>query len=74
MLGESLRLSEELGLRYEAGQALGELALLYRDKARAEGNGEDRAKMTEALDRAIAIFEELGAQWDLARARELKAA
>jgi len=72
-LGESLRLSEELGLRYEAGQALWELALLYRDRARAEGNDQNRAKMAEALDRAIVIFKELGAQWNLARAMELKA-
>jgi len=73
LLEESLRLSEELGLRYEAGQALWELALLYRDRARAEGSDHDRAKMAEALNRATAIFEELGAQWDLAHAMELKA-
>ena len=33
LLLESLTLSEEQGLRYEAGQALWELARLYRDRA-----------------------------------------
>ena len=87
LLRESLKLSEEQGLRYEAGQALWELALLYQactepcpehsrrgsrsDRARAKGDEEHQTRMAEALDRAIAIFEELGAQWDLARARDL---
>jgi hypothetical protein len=73
LLRDSLRLSEEQGLRYEVGQALWELALLYRDRSGADANIENRAKMNEALERAMAIFEELGAGWDLARARSLKA-
>nr|MBC8264959.1 tetratricopeptide repeat protein [Anaerolineales bacterium] len=68
LLRESLRLSEEQGQRYETGQALWELALLYLDRARNGGNGRERAKMAEALGRAITIFGELGAQWDLVRA------
>ncbi len=73
LLRESLRLSEEQAQRYEAGQVLWELALLYLDRARSGGNGRERAKMAEALDRSIAIFGELGAQWDLARALKGKA-
>jgi len=73
LLQESLKLVEELGLRYERGQALWELALLYRDRAISTGNDTDRAKMAKALGSAIAIFEEMGARWDLARAQALKA-
>ena len=69
-LQESLKLSKELGLRYEEGQALWELALLYRDGA--GGDDGDQTKLTQALGGAIAIFEQLGAQWDWDRARELR--
>lgn len=70
-LEESLKLSEEQGQRYEIGQALFELGLLYLDRAGAEKDDETQMKAIAALDRAVVIFEELGARWDLARAQKL---
>jgi hypothetical protein len=73
LLTESVSLAEQQGVRYEAAQALVQLALLYRRRAAALGSDEDQAAGIETGDRAVAIFEELGAQWDLAQARQLLA-
>jgi tetratricopeptide (TPR) repeat protein len=62
-LQESLRVLEELKSRYETGKTLFQLARLHR----ARGNP---ASARESVQ-AISIFEELGANLDLARAREL---
>ncbi len=63
-LGESLRILEELNSRYEAGKTLFQLAYLYR----TQGN---QTQMKENLERARAIFEDLGAHLDLAQVQDL---
>ncbi|MBI3942567.1 MAG: DUF2791 family P-loop domain-containing protein [Chloroflexi bacterium] len=69
-LRDSLRISEEVSLRHEAGQALWELALMYQDKSKTDGVS--LTSMVDVLNQAITIFSELGAQWDLERAQRLK--
>jgi class 3 adenylate cyclase/tetratricopeptide (TPR) repeat protein len=64
-----LRISQEVleaeGRRYEVGRTLRELAALYaEDEAR-------RAEARAALERALAIFEQLGAGLDLEEAQTL---
>ncbi len=61
-LQESLRILEELNSRYEVGQTLFQLGLLYREQKR-------RPEADAALRRAIAIFQELGAHLNLAQAQ-----
>jgi class 3 adenylate cyclase/tetratricopeptide (TPR) repeat protein len=67
-LEESLRILEELNSRYEVGKTCFQLARLYHEWQVASGklqvaSGEWR----EYLERARGIFEDLGAQWDLAQ-------
>jgi predicted ATPase/Flp pilus assembly protein TadD len=69
---QSLQLLEAQDLPYEAGQTWWELALLCRDWATAEGSNEHWSRASEAQDRAILIFEKLGAEWDLARAQAMR--
>ena len=56
-LHKSLRILEELGSRYGVGRTLFELAVLYREQGR-------HSELGSVLTRAIAIFQELGAQAD----------
>jgi len=49
--------AEELGMRYELGMTHLEMGQRLEDRAH--------------LERAEAIFAEIGAEWDLARARKL---
>lgn len=69
----SLKLAEELGIRHEQGQALIELAHLYRAWGQAEGIEAHESTVQETLDRAITLFEELDARWHLERAQALRA-
>lgn len=69
-LTASLSIVEEQGNRYRMGETLYHLGRLYRAMARA-GDPEAGAKAESALERARAIFEELGAERDLAKAKEV---
>jgi hypothetical protein len=60
-LQESLGILEELNSRYEVGKTCFQLARLYH-----EWQGASR-KWREYLERARGVFEDLGAQWDLAQ-------
>ena len=60
-LEKSLQILEGLDSRYEVGQTLFQSSLLYRRQERP-------AEADTALNRAIAIFEELGALLDLEQA------
>jgi flagellin-specific chaperone FliS len=66
-LEKSLATLEALHSRYEAGQTLFQLARLYRALGR-------QADSTTALERAMAIFQELGARLDLEQAQRWAAA
>ncbi len=57
-LQTSLAILESLDSQYKVGQVLFQLALLHRDLGRDE-------QFHDTLDRAISIFERLGAQLDL---------
>lgn len=68
-LTESLKILQEQGNRYQLGETLYHLGQLYRAIAR----GEDReitARAESALERAAAIFKDLGAERALARLEE----
>jgi class 3 adenylate cyclase/predicted ATPase len=70
-LEASLALLESLNSQYQVGQTLYQLAQLHADVSHPPGmRQEPRAR--QELDRAIAIFEQLGAQLDLERAQERK--
>lgn len=69
----SLKLAEELGIRHEQGQALVELAQLYKDWGEAGANEISTDAVHEILDRASSIFAELDAAWHLERAQALRA-
>ncbi len=69
----SLKLAEELGIRHEQGQALIELAHLYRAWEQTEAIDAHESTVEEILNRAITLFEELDARWHLDRARALRA-
>ncbi len=57
---ESLTIAQDLGLRYEEAKTLVELARLYQMKS-------DPSRAADALNQAQAIFQSLGARWDLAQ-------
>jgi tetratricopeptide (TPR) repeat protein len=61
----SLHLLQGLGSRYQVGQTLVQLALLYRRQRRP-------AEAAATLARAAGIFETLGASLDLGQARSLQ--
>jgi predicted ATPase/class 3 adenylate cyclase len=67
----SLKLAEELGIRHEQGQALIELAHLYRVWGQADEKEAFEATVHEILGRAISIFTELDARWHLEQAQAL---
>jgi class 3 adenylate cyclase/tetratricopeptide (TPR) repeat protein len=64
-LRASLKILDDLDSRYEAAQTLVQKALLYHGQGYV-------AEAAGSLERAIAIFEELGAQLDLAQAQSLR--
>ncbi|MGD2176662.1 MAG: tetratricopeptide repeat protein [Anaerolineae bacterium] len=68
-LRESLKILQEQGNRYRMGETLYHLGRLYRAMAGGE-DPEAAAKAESALERARAIFEDLGAERDLARVKE----
>lgn len=68
----SLTLAEELGIRHEQGQALMEIAHLYRAWEQAEDIVAHESTVQEVLDRAITLFGELDARWHLERAQALR--
>ena len=70
-LNESLTLARELGMRHEEGQALLEMALLYRDRANQTEGQTFGPLARETLEQARGIFVELGADGDLERVRVL---
>ena len=57
MVAASLLFAEEKGFRYEEAKTHLEMGQRLKDRAH--------------LDRAEAIFEEIGTEWDLARTREV---
>jgi adenylate cyclase len=69
-LTASLSILKEQGNRYRTGETLYHLGRLYRAMARA-GDPEAAAKAESVLGRARAIFEELGAERDLAKVKEV---
>jgi predicted ATPase len=72
-LGQSLAIFEGQNSPYEAGLTLVELALLRQAHADAAEDGEAlREQAIAYCDRAIAIFEELGARLDLRQAQEVR--
>lgn len=62
-IGQALQLAEDMGMLYEQGLARLALASLYA--------ASERGDPKEPLKKAIAIFEKMGAEYDLARARQL---
>jgi class 3 adenylate cyclase/tetratricopeptide (TPR) repeat protein len=71
-LTASLAIMEEQGNRYRMAETLRHLGRLYLAMAHA-GDPAARSKAEPALQRARAIFEELGAVWDLAKVEEVTA-
>jgi adenylate cyclase len=69
-LTASLSILEEQDNRYRMGETLYHLGRLYQAMARA-GDPEAVAKAESALGRARAIFQELGAERDLAQVKEV---
>jgi tetratricopeptide (TPR) repeat protein len=69
-LRESLKILQEQGNRYRMGETLYHLGRLYWAMARGEGP-EAAAKAKSALERARTIFEDVGAERDLARVKEV---
>jgi hypothetical protein len=61
---------QEQGNRYRMGETLYQLGRLYCAMARGE-DPEAAAKAESALEGARAIFEELGAERDLAKVKEV---
>ena len=70
VLTASLNILKEQDNRYRMGETLYHLGRLYRALARA-GDPGAAAKAESALGRARAIFEELGAERDLAKVKEV---
>jgi adenylate cyclase len=69
-LTASLSILEEQDNRYRMGETLSHLGRLYLARARS-GDPEATAKASSALERAEAIFEELGAERDLTKVKEV---
>jgi predicted ATPase len=64
-LERSLETLESLDSQYQIGQTLVDLAMLYQEQDRP-------LAFQQSIDRAIALFEHLGARLDLERARQLQ--
>lgn len=73
LLTESRRLLHQLGVPYELGQTLWQLALLHSDMADAGVAEENGPGKEPFLEMAIAIFQKLGIKYDEARVAELRA-
>lgn len=69
-LRNSLRIAEQVGARYERGKVLFHLALLYADRAKKKGRAQEKGAGLRELQGAMAIFDQLGANLDLAKAHE----
>jgi hypothetical protein len=72
-LAASLALLDEQNSPYEMGLTLLEMAALRRDQSEAKGKDKAlRNQARAACERALHIFEELGAGADLQRAQALR--
>lgn len=73
LLTDSRRTFQELGIPYELGQTLWQLALLYHDMGKAGYQRGQKGKIRTLLEEAMAIFRRLGVNSDAAKATELTA-